>query len=123
MKIDVFLDPAYNTLIERFVKFICKEYCILPRKIFITEYNLEESSGMCIDENDGEYIILVNKNRDLASVFTTVAHEMIHVKQYMTQDLGELLDTNKDVSYKDRWWEKEAYKNAVPLVEKFSKTI
>ena len=48
---------------------------------------------------------------------------MIHVKQYMTQDLGRLLDENADMPYEERWWEAEAFDNAVSLVEKFSKTI
>lgn len=123
MNIKVSLDPTYDHLIEKFVKFLCKEFSILPRSIFITDYDIEDSSGMCIDESHGNYIILVDYNRDLGKIFTTVAHEMVHVKQYMTQDLGYLLDNHKDLSYEDRWWEKEAYEKAVPLVEKFAAGI
>jgi len=123
MNITVSLDPTYNYLIEKFVKFLCKELCIIPRSIFITEYDIEDSYGMCIDESEGNYVILIDCNRDLEKVFTTVSHEMVHVKQYMTQDLGYLLDKHKDMPYKDRWWEKEAYEKAVPLLEKFTKVI
>jgi hypothetical protein len=125
MKFTVDLDPQYNYMIEKFARFICKEYSILPRHILITEYALEGSNGMCIDDDleRGTFIILVNYDRDLSQVFTTVAHEMIHVKQYMTQNLGYHLDKYKDTEYGDSWWEREAFENAVPLVEKFAKNL
>ena len=124
MRITVKLDQEYNFLVKKFAEFLTKELCILPRHILITDYDIESSSGMCIDDNDGKYVILVNyTNRNIGEVFTTVAHEMIHVKQYMTQDLGRLLDENEDLPYEQRWWEKEAFSNAVPLVEKFASTI
>lgn len=124
MNIIIELDNEYNQLIKRFVKFLCKELCILPREIIIANCDVKENNGMCIDENKGKYIILVKqKDRDIGQVFTTIAHEMIHVKQYMTQGLGHFLDTQSDVPYLERWWEKEARENSVPFVEKFSKLI
>lgn len=125
MEIKVDLDPEYNQVIEKFARFVCKEYNILPRHILITDYDLKGSNGMCIDDDleKGVFIILVNYNRDLSEVFTTVAHEMIHVKQYMTQNLGYYLDKYKDTEYCDRWWENEAFTNAIQLVEKFAKKI
>ena len=118
------LDSRYDRLVNEFVKFLCKELSILPRTIAIVGYNLEDNYGICFDENDGEFTILVKeKDRNIGEVFTTIAHEMIHVKQYMTQDLGRLLDEQKDLSYEERWWEREAFENAVPLVEKFSKNL
>lgn len=116
-------DDALNDLVVRFVKFICKEYSILPRKISIEGSDLVGSTGMCFDEPDGNFTILLKDNRDLSHIFTTVAHEMIHVKQYMTQNLGELLDQHAETPYEERWWEEEAFSNAGLLVEKFSKTL
>ena len=78
---------------------------------------------MCFDEPDGQYTILIKDNRDLGHIFTTLAHEMIHVKQYMTQNLGSLLDDNRELPYMERWWEEEAFSDAIPLVEKFAKQI
>jgi hypothetical protein len=79
---------------------------------------------MCFDESEGNFTILVKETeRNIGEVFTTIAHEMIHVKQYMTQELGRLLDEQSEVPYDQRWWEKEAFEKAVPLVEKFSKKI
>ncbi|HAW04254.1 MAG TPA: hypothetical protein DCW83_06160 [Saprospirales bacterium] len=125
MIIDVYIseDPALNDLAARFVKWICKEYGILPRKISIEAHDIVGNNGMCFDEPDGKYTILVKDNRDLGHMFTTIAHEMIHVKQYMTQNLGKLLDDNKDLPYADRWWEEEAFSNAIPLVTRFTNLI
>jgi len=128
MIIDVHINEDYdndslNHLVEKFVTFICKEYSILPRKISIESYNLVGNTGMCFDEPDGKFTILVKEGRDLSQLFTTIAHEMIHVKQYMKQDLGTLLDEHYDLAYEDRWWEEEAFNGAIPLVEKFAGKI
>lgn len=124
MNIIVELNNEYAPLAEKFVKFLCKELCILPREILIVDCEVKGNNGLCIDESEGKYIILVKqKDRDIGQIFTTIAHEMIHVKQYMTQGLGNLLDTQNDIPYFERWWEKEAQQNSVPFVEKFSKLI
>ena len=109
MIIDVCIDEECDSLAEDFVKYLCKEFSILPRKVSIEVYDLVGNRGMCIDDNDGEFTILVKHNNDLGQLFTTIAHEMIHVKQYMTQDLGRLLDESTDVDYGSRWWEEEAF--------------
>lgn len=128
MIVDVYMEEesyndSLNDLVKKFVMFICKEYSILPRKISIEGYDLVGNNGMCFDEEEGKFTILVKNGRDLVHLFTTVAHEMIHVKQYMTQDLGTLLDENYDLPYEERWWEEEAFENAHKLVEKFSEKI
>lgn len=118
------LDPQYDRLANEFVKFLCRELSILPRRIAIVGYDLEKNRGLCFDEGKGNFTILVKeRGRNLGEVFTTIAHEMIHVKQYMKDDLGRLLDEKRELPYEERWWEKEAFENAVPLVEKFSKNL
>jgi hypothetical protein len=116
------LDHSYDRLANRFVKFLCDELRVTPREITILGQDVEDGLGLCIDITRDSFLILVKEDgRDIGQIFTTIAHEMIHVKQYMTQELGRLLDEQKHVPYKERWWEKEAYENAVPLVEKFAK--
>jgi len=124
MNIVIELNKEYIQLAEKFVKFLCKELCIIPRNILIANCDIDGNNGMCIDKSEGSYMILVKqKDRNIGQIFTTIAHEMIHVKQYMTQGLGHLLDAHRDVPYFERWWEKEAQQNSVPFVEKFSKLI
>jgi hypothetical protein len=80
--------------------------------------------GMCIDDSDGNFIILVKEeNRTITQICTTIAHELIHVKQYMKDNLGWFLDNRGDTLYTDCWWEKEAFSGSFALVEKFTKTL
>lgn len=111
-------------LIKNFVQFICSEYDIVPKRISISSFESESSFGLCIDENDDEFLILVKeKDRKIEDIFVTIAHEMVHVKQYMKENLGWFLDNRCDIPYSSRWWEKEAFSSAVPLVEKFAKGL
>jgi hypothetical protein len=116
------LHDSYERLVDPFVKFLCEELSVLPREITIVSEDMENELGLCIDVDPDSFLILVKESgRNVGQVLTTIAHEMIHVKQYMTQELGRLLDEQSHVPYEQRWWEKEAYENAVPLVEKFAK--
>lgn len=118
------LDLKYEELANVFAEFLCKELSVTPRELHIVGTDLDEGLGQCIDVDEGSYLILVKESgRRLEQIFITIAHEMVHVKQYMTQELGRLLDEQSHVPYEDRWWEKEAYEKAVPLVEKFSETL
>jgi len=123
MIIDIAVNEKYDALLDDFVYYICKHYGILPRKISIETADLVGNRGMCFDDDDGEFTILVKPNDDMGQIFATVAHEMIHVKQYMTQSLGKLLDESTKLPYDSRWWEDEAFDGAVPLVESFARNL
>jgi hypothetical protein len=116
---------AHPNLVEKFTNFLCSELDITPTRITIAPYEDEaEILGLCLDESETEFILLIKENdRDIGEIFTTIAHEMIHVKQYMKENLGWFLDNRSNIPYLERWWEKEAFGNAVPLVEKFTKTL
>jgi len=116
---------AHPNLVEKFTNFICSELDIRPTRITIAPYEDEaEILGLCLDESETEFILLIKENdRNIGEIFTTIAHEMIHVKQYMKENLGWFLDNRSNIPYLERWWEKEAFENAVPLVEKFTKTL
>lgn len=114
------IDP----LLEKFVLFICNEYSIRPKKIEIAPLEEDGLLGLCIDESPNEFTILVKEGeRNLGEIFTTVAHEMIHVKQHMKENLGWFLTHRSHIPYEERWWEVEAFGNAVALVEKFTQTL
>jgi hypothetical protein len=117
---------SHPAVVKSFVKFLCKELNIQPKRITVAEWEELESNvlGLCIDESEDEFIILVKEqSRDLQDMFVTIAHEMIHVKQYMKQYLGWFLDNYGDIPYRERWWEKEAFDKSVPLVVKFAAHI
>lgn len=113
------------SLVEKLARFLCEELDIRPEKLTIVPYEVEDSNvGLCLDESDTEFIVFVReKDRNIGEIFTTIAHEMIHVKQYMKENLNWFLHNRYDIPYMERWWEKEAFSNAVPLVEKFAKNL
>jgi hypothetical protein len=113
--------PIRPRLVEDFAIFICNRFSILPDRITIASYELNNGiNGMCIDESDNKFIILVNENeRNITEVFDTIAHEMIHVKQYMKENLGWFLDNRSYIPYEYRWWEQEAFQTSGKIVEDF----
>lgn len=105
------------------------EYCLFelratPDFVLINGVlELDESTGMCIDEDPGEFTLLVaTENRTLSEVYRTIAHELVHVKQYMFDDLGSLLDSPKP-PYEQRWWEREAYELSEKFLSDFSQIV
>lgn len=119
---------AKNTLASQFVEFLLSELAITPTKIGIASSDLSEANclGMCLDcvEGDNTFLILVDeKDRNLTDTFVTIAHEMVHVKQHMNENLGWFLDNRSDIPYKSRWWEIEAFEKSVEYVKKFAEII
>lgn len=91
-------------------------------------------NALCQWEDDNHqcrsFIIIVNQNLNKKTMLISLAHEMVHVKQYARGELKDYLRSN-NVRWKNRvfcldkieyWsspWEKEAYKNDKLLYEKF----
>jgi hypothetical protein len=48
-------------------------------------------------------------------MIVTLAHEMVHVKQYLKDNLAEHF--TYDIPYMERWWEKEAYAMEVEITK------
>lgn len=79
-------------------------------------------SGLCIiDEYNNQnkprsFTIEINKNQSKLEILNAVAHEMVHVKQYvygelneqMSSWLGQKIDCD-EVNYFEQPWEVEAY--------------
>lgn len=112
-------------LVERFVQFSCEQLNITPKQITVRGVDtLEGTNGFCYDETEDKFLIVVaEENRNLGQIFGTLAHEMVHVKQYMNQNLGYLLDHCQEIPYMERWWEKEAINMTGVLVKNFVKHI
>jgi len=112
MKLKTRLVNSYA--VEEFVKYACKELEIFPKEIEIDFLEVDGVNGMCIDLEPGNFLILV-KNHE--GQLETLAHELVHVKQYMKQDLGSLLGTEE---YETSWWEQEARSLSKHIMEKFN---
>jgi len=117
---------ADNSLVEKFLSFLMKELSVNPKVIGVASSDLSNEGcvGMCLDSDEDNFLILVDESgRNLTEVFVTIAHEMVHVKQYMNENLGWFLDNRSDIPYYSRWWEQEAFKKSVEYVKKFAKEI
>jgi hypothetical protein len=101
------------------------EFCIkmlMPRmKSLDIEVVLKDlkgdAYGYCLSETTREFEIEIDRKLPLRKLLTTVAHEMVHVKQYARRELhgadgqvwlGKHYNTKK-VSYWDQPWEIEAH--------------
>jgi len=80
-----------------------------------------DSEGLCLSVDDREFELDINKNIKLRPLLETVAHEMVHVKQYVRHELkeptvwkGTNINTDK-VEYWDLPWEIEAHGREVGL--------
>jgi len=79
--------------------------------------------GDCIWEDEDyrprEFTIRVDAGMDMRKTLVTIAHEMVHVKQYARDEMKQLFSVNKtrfkgeyvdsDTNYWDRPWEIEAH--------------
>jgi Zn-dependent peptidase ImmA (M78 family) len=78
-------------------------------------------NGVCYRNNDTEFMILLKDGRSDAETMITLAHELVHVKQYLVDDLSNKFDDS--IPYMERWWEKEAFELEVVLTKLLIETI
>ena len=99
---------------------------LMPRKknldIDIQLNKTDGALGYCLWINRNEYSVEIDKRQGLRRFCETVAHEMVHVKQYARRELHPVHDTwcgktynPKKVSYWDLPWEIEAHGREVGL--------
>ena len=89
-------------------QFVCNKFNICPDvEISFRRLTNDRSLGGCIDCGDNEYEIDIKRSLRLRDMLTTLAHEMVHVKQY---ELGELTQDNEaEYDYWDKPSEIEAH--------------
>ena len=89
--------------------YICQKFNITPtiEINFKRMNNNDDVVGSCLYLNDDEFEVDIKRSLRMRNMLTTLAHELVHVKQYST---GELTQENKtDIDYWDRPWEIEAH--------------
>jgi hypothetical protein len=69
-------------------------------------------------DDDRTYEIEVDKKLDIEEMITTICHEMVHVKQYIRNELG-INDNNDGQNYFDLPYEQEAYKLQEILLKQY----
>lgn len=115
MKIQV-LKSENQEVIRDFTLYVCERLGINPSLIKIDALEAQGVNGMCIDLSQNEFLILVKEQKN---VLQTLAHELVHVKQYMQQELGRELD-RKINDYETSWWEIEARSLSKDIMESYN---
>lgn len=110
-------------LTESFVTFCCEDLKIFPKLIEVSPIKFDtDSTGLCIDVDEDEFLILTKtKDRNLTQIYKTIAHELVHVKQFIYDNLNDLLLTNEP--YETCWWEKEAQEKSTNLISRYVKLM
>ena len=129
--IDVFVEGG-NKLQRKYVQSIAEFSLmkLMPRKqnlsveIQIKKIDCVEM-GLCLNIDRDNYIIDIDPKQSMRRLLETVAHEMVHVKQYSRGELVELktnktkwqgkVVNRKSLDYYDLPWEIEAYGREVGL--------
>ena len=94
--------------------------------------NLEDYGSASVESRNEsgkprEFTVEINRNMSAINIFKTLAHEMVHIKQYAYCDLNENLTRWKgdrisdDLDYWDHPWEIEAHGMESGLYSNFSK--
>ena len=106
------------------------EFCIktlMPKMrtldIHVKLCKLDNALGYCLETDDKRtFEIEIHKTQSLRKLLETVAHEMVHAKQFARRELHPSTDTwygktynPKKVSYWDLPWEIEAHGREVGL--------
>ena len=104
-----------KTLMRTAIAFYMKYLNISKKDIsvlLIVGDDVMEETGRCYPSTDNSQFMITIKEekRNLSEVYLTLAHEMVHIKQFLYQDLqGYRKSRSKDIAYRELWYEKEAY--------------
>ena len=80
---------------------------------------LDDATGYCmIGDNNREFYIEIDKKLNLKDMVLTICHEMVHVKQYVRNELG-INDNHDGQNYFELPYEKEAYRLQETLLKQF----
>lgn len=112
---------------EKVIGFCIKE--LLPRfrtlEITVNIKKIKDAAGYCMMENTNrEFEIEVSRDLTLRDFITTLAHEMVHVRQYARKEMDDTglrwknAKVKKGTNYWDLPWEKEAYRLQDKLAQK-----
>ena len=99
-----------NNAVDLFCSFLGIEK---PNLHIFTDETISPN-GACYRNSDDEFMIVL-KERDQGHMMVTLAHEMVHVKQYLLDGLSDEWDAS--IPYMERWWEKEAYQKEIELAK------
>ena len=111
IKIEGILNEAF---VQEVVIFFCDALGVSVPNLHIFTDQTITPCGACYRNSDNDFMIVL-KERDEGQMMVTLAHEMVHVKQYLLDGLSEQWDAS--IPYMERWWEQEAYQKEAELTK------
>jgi hypothetical protein len=131
-------DRDFKPYIERAASFFAKElipntrirnncHTLIVFNEKITEYGCAEIVGYNTMNRARDFLIEIHPGIGVRNIFETLAHEMVHVKQYVDGELNDTMTTwrgkkvNADnIEYWSQPWEIEALGKECGLITKFA---
>lgn len=101
--------------VEKYVEYFCQLLCIDIPKLFIFVDEELQSTGVCYENEPGDYMIVLKDQKEEGQMIVSLAHELVHVKQYIRNGLAKCFDST--IPYMERWWEQEAYEKESVLIK------
>ena len=102
-------------------EFVCQKFNISPSiEINFRRMSKDANYGYCCNLDDGEYEIDIKRTLRLRDMLTTLAHELVHVKQYENDELDHKAE--EDIEYWDRPSEIEAHGRETGLFIRWCET-
>ena len=106
-------------IIEKAFWFVCKYFKIEKEDYkvnVIIEDIIDDNNGLLIDDmEERRFDVLLKKGRPLGKTIMTFIHELVHIKQFIKNNLTNLMDCT--IPYLERWWEIEAFE-MTPIITK-----
>ena len=114
MTANVLIEGMNQEFIGKVVRFFCDALGIGVPNLHIFVDDTICVAGACYQNDHDDYLIAL-RQQDGGQMIVTLAHELVHVKQYVLDGLAQKLDTA--IPYQERWWEVEAYEKEVELTK------
>lgn len=104
-----------ENFVKKAVDLFCNALNINPPSIHIFVDDTIKPNGACYQVYEDEYLIVLKDQPNDGHMMVTLAHEMVHVKQFISDRLATEFDSS--IPYMSRWWEVEAYALEVELTK------
>jgi hypothetical protein len=114
MASNVLIEGMNQEFIGKVVRFFCDALGIGVPILHIFVDDTISVAGACYQNDHDDYLIAL-RQQDTGQMIVTLAHELVHVKQYVLDGLADKWDTA--IPYRERWWEVEAYEKEVELTK------
>ena len=99
--------PNQRKYAESMAVYVCRKFGMTPNIVIsFKRMTNDPNYGYCCDLEDNDYEVEIKRSLRMRDMLTTLAHELVHVKQYVK---GEMPESISEGDYWDRPHEIEAH--------------